>query len=46
MELLRQYDYLYPVSYSQTLVLNGDYTSFRKVNLEEGIEEWVKTASK
>ena len=40
MELLRQYDYLYPVSYSQTLVLNGDYTSFRKVNLEEGIEEW------
>jgi len=40
IELLRHYDNLYPLSYSQTLALSEDYRYFRKVDIENGIEEW------
>ena len=39
-ELLRQYEYLYPISYTQALILEGEYKNLRKMNIEEGIEEW------
>ena len=39
-EALSTYNNLYPVSYTQALVFNVDSTNFRKVNIEEGVEEW------